>query len=390
MTVFKAVLWLACGASCLRHVSGHGEPGELYSSIALTRWIFVLDQMLGEFLATQTNLTAGSARYLESYQWAAEDARASNHDMDLTLTGNPLQVYSLFKRLALYGSEVVSLQAHAHAHTYTNHILLHEDGSPVLPSQRDFEGAANGLGRLQRVYDLPITHLLQGRILNTTCSVKLGVSDCVLVANVSRQNGALVTAWEWYRQALLLAPENDTIALIKQEMSSLLQELYDEEEEEEEEKEEKEEKEEEKKKKEKPVQSFLESLPFDIEADEQERDFNRLCRGETFLTEQQQRGLQCHVSSMGSPYLLLRPAKYEQLLRHPELYLYYDVISQNEIEVVQQLSEKAVSVVFSVLVKMLVSLSTYLCFLYTVDDSEMTNRNFRETFSKARSPTVWA
>lgn len=46
--------------------------------------------------------------------------------------------------------------------------------------------------------------------------------------------------------------------------------------------------------------------------------------------------LQCHVSSRGQPHLILQPVKYEQLHFDPEMYLFYDVLSDSEIQAIKE------------------------------------------------------
>ncbi|KAK7086833.1 hypothetical protein SK128_010020 [Halocaridina rubra] len=47
----------------------------------------------------------------------------------------------------------------------------------------------------------------------------------------------------------------------------------------------------------------------------------------------------CHVSARGSPYLMIRPAKYEHIQDDPEMYLFHDVISPEEIKIIQDISK---------------------------------------------------
>lgn len=54
-----------------------------------------------------------------------------------------------------------------------------------------------------------------------------------------------------------------------------------------------------------------------------------------FQSEEEGTGLRCRVSAMGQPHLVLQPVKYEQLHFDPEMYLFYDVLSDSEIQAIK-------------------------------------------------------
>lgn len=48
--------------------------------------------------------------------------------------------------------------------------------------------------------------------------------------------------------------------------------------------------------------------------------------------------LRCHVSHRGEPHLLLRPLRYEQLHTDPEIYLFHNVLSHAEMQLLRDIS----------------------------------------------------
>ena len=49
--------------------------------------------------------------------------------------------------------------------------------------------------------------------------------------------------------------------------------------------------------------------------------------------------LQCHVNNRDSPYLTLQPVRYEHIHSDPEMYMFYDVISDAEITVIKDIAK---------------------------------------------------
>jgi len=69
------------------------------------------------------------------------------------------------------------------------------------------------------------------------------------------------------------------------------------------------------------------------------QDYEALCRGEDVMPNEDKHLLKCFYTTSGDhPLLLLAPAKVEEYFLSPYIRLYHDIISDNEIEIVKQIS----------------------------------------------------
>ncbi|XP_047499497.1 prolyl 4-hydroxylase subunit alpha-3-like [Penaeus chinensis] len=334
------------------------QSGHLYTSLTAVDDLFAFDQLLAAALSLAPEKSSGAERYLESQAWVAAD-RARGGGQEYAVTGNPLHIYALFKRLVLYWPEInqqfVSfntkdsecndnmLQCMNWAERGECEInpswmrrncryscdvcpssefldgvrkVLAAKITTVLPTDNDLRGTAIALSRLRKVYKLHIRDLVQGRLLHTVSSVKLSVFDSLRVANACYATGDLASAWMWYRHSFRMASDLDLKAHISMLMEPVAQ-MHDD--------------------------AFRSNhhnyFPAKISVSQDQLtwdyDYSKLCRGEIMMTAEEASQLHCHVSSRGSPYLTLQPIRYEQLHYDPEMYMFYDVLSDAEIRAIQ-------------------------------------------------------
>ncbi|ROT72665.1 hypothetical protein C7M84_008920, partial [Penaeus vannamei] len=202
--------------------------------------------------------------------------------------------------------------------------VLAAESATVLPTDNDLRGTAIALSRLRKVYKLHIRDLTEGRLLHTVSSAKLSVYDCLRVANASYTAGDLASAWIWYRHSWRMTSDLDLKAHISMLMEPVA-EMHD--------------------------GTFQNNhhnyFPAKISRSPDQLswdyDYSKLCRGERMMTPEEASRLHCHVSSRGSPYLTLQPIKYEELHFDPEMYLFYDVVSDEEIRAIQDTAKSKLS-----------------------------------------------
>ncbi|XP_063607522.1 prolyl 4-hydroxylase subunit alpha-3-like [Penaeus indicus] len=303
------------------------------------------------------------------------------------ILGNPLHVYALIKRMVLYWPRVKDIvynttKAKEICHdkiqrcdewinergcdakhvdkicpyscgfcqvNESNPALKAAENRTVLPSRLDLIGAAQSLALLQRVYLLPMKHLLNGRILDTDSSVTytknqsrsymqysysfltaiyrpgLTTWDILRVARASADAGRWVNAWVWYDEAHSAIPDPDA----QDHVADLLE--------------------------------FIEHqhdldwrkdigwrddnqflfLLSDVPRQEPETCvYSDLCRGDkSKLRKQIPSGApQCHISSRGSPFLVLQPVKWEYLSHNPEIMIFPNFLSNEEVRIIIYLS----------------------------------------------------
>ncbi|KAK7065906.1 hypothetical protein SK128_008514, partial [Halocaridina rubra] len=312
---FALLLWW------LRFVAGRTVPGEIYSSLAHVHGLFIFDHRVGQTLLRITTTTfPESQRYKEMYNWAATDANYSSSSEEIqeteVLTGNPLHIYALMKRILYYWYfvqyELVSAGLSKEVQRWTN--------QTTLPSGKDLAGTALALARLQQVYNLPIEELVQGTILMHQSSVRLTTFDCLKIANESHWVGNYVSAWQWYFYTLKITGDLD----LKQHIWDLMGKVaYDHD------------------NQAYPVEEYSFPHPlsqYPVQEPPKPSYFN-LCRGiQSIKDGEAYNRLKCHISDRGSPYLRLQPVKYEELHYEPILYFYYDILSSDQIQVIKDLA----------------------------------------------------
>ncbi|XP_068233920.1 prolyl 4-hydroxylase subunit alpha-1-like [Palaemon carinicauda] len=343
-------------------VDGHGVSGELYSSLTYMNDLFIFDRKVGEILPFLPTYLPEVTKYKESYSCLIHDiatiAKGSTLDegdfLDVAITGNPLHLFAVIKRLVLYWptikrsidvilfsketcvdksencewwaewSECSNNPTYMMANCqrscgFCGKPELFERLGPlgelekatVLPSLNDLRGASLALARLQQIYRIPIPKLANGIIANVTTCVILNVYDCIRIANESHKETQYVNAWQWYNYAGAVASSPEMKGLINALKEPVAREhdeglpsseprFFD-----------------------YPLSQYSIQKPRDIL-------YQSLCRGNSHLSPESSANLKCYISSRGSPYLILRPIKVEQVSQDPEMYLFYDVISDKE------------------------------------------------------------
>ncbi|XP_042858940.1 prolyl 4-hydroxylase subunit alpha-3-like [Penaeus japonicus] len=261
--------------------------------------------------------------YLQSHEWAVTDteAAADSDEPDEVIYGNPLHVYALIKRMVLYWKPLRKTLLGSPFHTEAMAKVQEAEKTLILPTDEDLVGAAQTIGLLQHVYLLQISHLQQGLILNVSSSVRLDIWDCIRVAQGNEALGRLSASYLWYRHALSLASNVDMSAHVSALMESVRvkhdttfknsSDLY-----------------------------FLEKLAKVPDQELRSSSYSLICRGSDEGGRTSQAGPPpCHVTTRGSPYFLLQPLRVEVISGDPEIILFYNFLSDNEVKVLLQLSQ---------------------------------------------------
>ncbi|XP_068233922.1 prolyl 4-hydroxylase subunit alpha-1-like [Palaemon carinicauda] len=357
LMIFKSVVF-----------EGHGVSGELYSSLAHMDDLFVFDMKVAELLPYLPTSVPEVTSYKESYLCLLQDVMtlAKGNTLDAAITGNPLHLFTVIKRLFLYWPPIkrsidrilsaestcedksdlckwwadllectknptfmiidcplscgVCGKPGANAELHKKLPSLEElERKIMLPSANDLGGASLALARLQQIYRIPIQELATGTIANVTTSVVLSLYDCIRIANESYHEGQYVNAWQWFDYAEVTTFSPGMRDLIKGFKNSIAIE-HD--------------------KNHVPSNPnfFLHPIAQDTSQVPPDNAYFSLCRGNSMLRDASKTNLKCYISSRGSPYLILRPIKVEQVIHDPELYLFYDVISDKESKVIKDLS----------------------------------------------------
>lgn len=79
---------------------------------------------------------------------------------------------------------------------------------------------------------------------------------------------------------------------------------------------------------------------------ERER-YEALCRGEKFISPQKEARLRCKYVTNNAPFLLMQPAKMEEVNMSPYIVVYHDVLTDDEIETIKRLAQPRVNIQIS-------------------------------------------
>ncbi|KAK4318236.1 hypothetical protein Pmani_001203 [Petrolisthes manimaculis] len=316
------VAWL--GLLCMGVLSQNdhiNKPSDLYSSLLRMKVVFKFDEAVGELVSSwpKSSPPAEAIRYLESYQSVVLD-RARDGGIEEGVSGNPLHLYSVIKRLVrLWPFLKPHLEALQHDQqegvvvVEAVRLVLQAENNTVLPDEADLTGATIALARLQHIYNIPVADLMKGKLTatHTPSSISLSIEDCVDITETLYNHWLLPLAWQW-ASSCIKATTNHQLQLSIQQLMDNIEQKHD--------------------------QSWTANSniflpqPLNISKNQVPRQstYTYYCRG---LHQKAQHSLlRCHVGNRGSHYLTLQPVRYEELHHDPDLTIFYDVISDAEIE----------------------------------------------------------
>ncbi|KAG5881350.1 hypothetical protein JTB14_020600 [Gonioctena quinquepunctata] len=274
---------------------------------------------------------------------------------------NPINAYTLVKRLTTDWRQVEELIASVISHDYLANITYFKE-TMKIPTEEDLNGAAVALTRLQDTYRLDTSSLARGELNGIKYSAELSAADCFELGRQNYNNGDYHHTQLWMREAesRLKREANETVdrsdileylafSTYKQGNIPLALDL---------------------------TNKLLEILPTHARAlgnkvyyeeeigkvaetqrkkgdDESEsiqyegqnyydpyarEHYESLCRGETSIPEEMTAKLQCRYLTNNNPFLLIAPFKVEEVYHKPNLYMFYDVMSDSEIATVKKLA----------------------------------------------------
>ncbi|KAK4299461.1 hypothetical protein Pmani_028247 [Petrolisthes manimaculis] len=344
-------------------VWGTTQPGHLYSSLTHIKALFTFDQQVGEVVMLLPEHLPDASRYLESYLCVDVD-RARG----LEVSGNPIHVYSVIKRLVLYWPSITSA-----LHVYTTlgasecqdrddrcqdwamgneciknrnfmvhtcplscHICPSKElghlverlqkvaSTVVMPTESDLRGATLALTRLQMIYRIPVGSFMAGHLANNTTSLKLNLEDCLRIAKASYEEQGYSYSIIWFHYCHYLAAAAAATTATNINTNTL------------------------------PTTTTTDITTY-IRRVEKEHNDRFLEDNENFFQERVRsyggwrvlhdssigpvcRGEQVKVSLRGSPHLLLRPLHTEHLHTDPEILLFHNVLSHVEMQLLRNIS----------------------------------------------------
>ncbi|KPJ11197.1 Prolyl 4-hydroxylase subunit alpha-2 [Papilio machaon] len=268
--------------------------------------------------------------------------------------GNPINAFTLIKRLTIdleFIENVIKLSTE-----YVRNETA--KGTKVrYPTEVDLTGAAQALTRLQNTYRLDIRELAQGILNGVVYSTPMSASDCYELGRTLYIVDDYSNSLRWMQEALRKYKEDEFHNLSEVdilEYISYLHYLLDD------------------------GQTALEwttkilsldpnnqhalnNIPFYLKsvtekkkilemenADDDDEDetylerdtrmYETLCRGEMELPSQIVRNLKCSYLTKNHPFLKLAPIKMEQIYIEPDVFLYHEVMSDEEIKHIKNMA----------------------------------------------------
>ncbi|KAL5282838.1 hypothetical protein ACFFRR_005725 [Megaselia abdita] len=256
---------------------------------------------------------------------------------------NPIRAFSLLKRLVITWPEIKeNLEDNTARDNFVYIKSLHQSFDLKYPDQQDFKGASLALARIQDTYDLNIRNLTEG-IVNKKYSQRLSWIDCFYIGNFLYFSNLYKLALVWIKESerkLLLSDDNNnsTLANLYENIAAnsiklgLLSESVE------------------------AIEKISELNPdssgvasrqeelmnglgegvLRTYKDSTEYDlYKKVCRDEIVPSPSQQRNLRCRYKIGPEPYLKLAAFKMEELSLDPYAVLYYNAISNKEIDLIK-------------------------------------------------------
>lgn len=324
----------------------------------------LLIETLEEYIRSEEQKLDLLKKYVEIYRKqhskAAEDVQ--------TYVANPINAYTLVKRLTADWKEVETLVSSDLGAECLNNITYIKE-TMKFPTDEDLTGAAVALMRLQDTYRLETSSLARGELNGVKYSAELTAADCFELGRQSYNNGDHYHTQLWMREAdsrlsrdpnatidrsdileylafstykqgnipLALDLTNKLLEILPQHPRALGNKVYYEDElqrsigpkrkgddgnetEEDEEKE--------------------EQPSLNPSVDLYGREFyEKLCRGEVELSSEKVSKLKCYYFHTNHHFLKIAPFKVEEAHHKPDIFIFYDVLSDSEIGTIRRMAQ---------------------------------------------------
>lgn len=298
-----------------------------------------------DFLKTKVAL------YKEEHEKAMEDIP--------NYLGNPINAFTLIKRLTL-DLDNIERVINTGTDYMKNVTAVHKDAA--YPSVEDMTGTVEALIRLQDTYNLNVKELSDGKLNGVQYSNPLSASDTFEIGRTLYNNGDYHHSHMWMVQALRKYEEEmddeyvskadmlEYLAFTNYLQDNIVEALHWTEElvtlaprhpravgniphykkaiEEK--------KAQEDKKLRGEVVEEEKKEPQGMKPQTPERSkYEALCRGENDIPAEITKKLSCRYFTDNHPFLKIAPLKREQMYINPNIYVYYDIMTDNEIEFIK-------------------------------------------------------
>ncbi|XP_050664929.1 prolyl 4-hydroxylase subunit alpha-1-like isoform X10 [Leptidea sinapis] len=339
--------------------------GEIYTSTHEMEYLLETQQRvvkeLDAYISKEEQRLNTLKRHLEIYKREEEKAMED----PVNYVGNPINAFTLIKRLTY---DLKEIETHIKVGTeYINNVTFRHD-DVMYPTQEDLTGAAVALSRLQQTYQLEVDELAEGKLKGVTYSTPLTGGDCYelgkalynekiykdslewmtvalrkyemeqitynftkenifnYIANTNYALGDIKSALEWTKKILILNPSHKRASVNILHLNNLIAE-----------------------EEEALKRSRRGDIGEDLDEEFEEMDgmpnpyldwivYQKLCQGEIKLLPTMAKRLTCQYLTGEHPFLRYAAIKMEYLYRDPDIVMFYDVLSDNEIDIIKKLA----------------------------------------------------
>ncbi|XP_045138531.1 prolyl 4-hydroxylase subunit alpha-1-like [Portunus trituberculatus] len=342
-------MWRVLACVALMAVAGpQATTGEVYTSIQDLTAVFSLERRVVSALSNYVDDMEAKLlrirKYLREYEQVSAEGTVTDEVTMERLAGNPVHAFHLMKRLTVDWRHLEEQSKVDPWMDVMNAMRGVGGGGVRLPNEEDLQGAAQALVRLHDVYNLNTTQLARGNVWGVQSAAELTAQDCLYMGKHSFNLGLYQRAVQWFEEAYALAGLEGNATVTQDQVNVFLNTAI----------------------------KALDDNPYgQLEIGQQENfsartslqekpsvshrlatvltpqedaaNFHALCRGQQLLSDAYVATLKCFYDWRGDHYLRLMPARVERHHWSPELLTFHQVISDNEILKLQQLSAPALS-----------------------------------------------
>ncbi|XP_066538828.1 prolyl 4-hydroxylase subunit alpha-3 [Hoplias malabaricus] len=209
---------------CFVFIVAQESLGEMYTSMLSVKQAILSERKLIGYLRTYLDHETERLEDIRRFYLKVSAFHSERHNKLAPAIANPLMAFTLIKRLqSEWMNLVYSNEADENLEGLRFGYILTESS---LPKLEDLQGAAQGLMRIQDVYDLKVEGLVRGlfqRVSNgntidiytPTLSTPLSGDDCFLVGKVAYEVEDYYHSVQWLEEAVRLfrsvnwSPENE-------------------------------------------------------------------------------------------------------------------------------------------------------------------------------------
>lgn len=344
---------------CVVFVIAGVASGDMFSAIADLEGILKVEQEVADDLRAYV---ANEEIRLSKLRRVADDFEKHSHDAlqdPERHLSNPINAYLLVKRFTNEWNDILDQQIKS---TALNSFLQSLSAkTSKFPTDEDLQGAAFALLRLQDTYALPPSKIAAGELKGVADSVLMSAEDCFKLGHIAYSSSDYYHTILWMHESLRLSEQNPSEGLDKPTILDYLaysyymqgnvrralnitkewlaldpdhtraqgnrqfyEQLI---------------REEESRTRSPGVVHDPDANPRPMDAYKLSDDFQnyeKLCRGEKTHEVFNEHKLVCQYRRH-HPFLYIRPAKEEVVNWEPKMYLFHDVMTDNQIKKIKEL-----------------------------------------------------